>query len=150
VSDIVVELALPQVIRLGDQASLSKTISESDVHLFAALSLDYNPVHLDDSFAAQTRFGRRIVHGAIGMALVSAVLGTKLPGPGSIYVSQTVQYKAPVYIGDTVTASVKVIKVRPDRNLLTLQTEVHTQNGTLVLTGESLILLERDGVIITE
>lgn len=149
-TDTVVDVALPAVIRPGDSAALAKTITDSDVLQFAALTLDTNPVHLSDSFAADTRFGQRIVHGLFSAGLISAVLGTRLPGPGSVYVSQTLHYKAPVYIGDTVTARVTVTKVRPERRLLSLLTEVHRQDGTLVLTGESLILLDRTDVRIEE
>lgn len=147
-SDKVVDLLPPSTIRLGDHASLTKTISDHDVRQFADLSLDYNPVHLNDTFAEHSRFGRRIVHGALAAGLVSAVLGTRLPGPGSIYVSQTFQYKAPIYIGDTITATVTVTKVRPERRLFVLQTDVQTQTGTIVLTGEAVIILDRADVMI--
>ncbi len=88
---------------LGETASLTRTVTESDIQQFADLVGDYNPVHVDDAFAKKTQFGRRIAHGMWGVSLISAVLGTRLPGPGTIYLSQTIQFLAPMYPGDTVT-----------------------------------------------
>lgn len=139
-------LLVPTEIYVGQTASLTKTITERDVQDFARLSLDVNPVHLNKNYARHTRFGRRIAHGFLTAGLVSAVLGTRLPGPGSIYLSQFLQFKAPVYHGDTITARVEVTAIRPERKILTLRTDVYNQNGTLILTGESVILLDRDDV----
>ena len=127
---------------LGETASLSKTISESDVQQFAELVGDKNPVHIDDTFAKRTRFGRRIAHGMWGVSLISAVLGTQLPGPGTIYLSQTIQFLAPVYLGDTVTAQVTVVKVREDKPIVTLETLCQNQSGEVVVKGEALVLVE--------
>jgi phosphate acetyltransferase len=126
----------------GDTASLSKTISQDEIDRFAELTGDENPVHVDESAAQKTRFGRRIAHGMWGASLVSAVLGTKLPGPGTIYLSQTIKFSAPVYPGDSVTATVKVVKVREDKKIVTLETVCENQNGDLILSGEALVLVE--------
>jgi len=139
-------LVFPTEIRVGQSASLTKTITGRDVCDFARLSLDVNPVHLNEEYARRTRFGRRIAHGLLPAGLISAVLGTQLPGPGSIYLSQTLQFKAAVYFGDTITARVEVIRIRPERKILTLRADVYNQHQTLVLTGESVILLDRDDV----
>lgn len=128
---------------LGEMASLTRTITESDVQQFAELVGDYNPVHVDDTFAKKTRFGRRIAHGMWGVSLISAVLGTRLPGPGTIYLSQTIQFLAPVYSGDTVTAQVTVLKVREDKPIVTLELLCQNQDGEVVLKGEAVVLVER-------
>ncbi|MBS0544760.1 MAG: MaoC family dehydratase, partial [Proteobacteria bacterium] len=96
-------------------AALSKTVSEADILMFAGVSGDTNPVHLDGEFAASTMFGGRIAHGMLSAALISAVFGTRLPGPGCIYLSQTLKFKAPVKIGDTVVARVTVKELKPEK-----------------------------------
>lgn len=132
-------------LKEGDSASLSKTITIEDIVKFAELTGDVNPVHLDEEFAKKTRFGGRIAHGMFGVSLVSAVLGTKLPGPGTIYLSQTIKFQAPVYPGDTVTATVKVVKVREDKPIITLETVCTNQKGDVVMSGEAAALLEAVG-----
>ncbi len=126
----------------GDTATLAKTVTQSDIEQFAKLVGDMNPVHVDPDFAKKTRFGRRIAHGMWGLSLISAVLGTKLPGPGTIYLSQTVKFRAPVFPGDTLTAKVKVLQVRQDKPIITLETNCENQKGELILTGESVVLVE--------
>jgi acyl dehydratase len=126
----------------GETAKLVKTITQSDIEQFAELVGDRNPVHVNPDFAKRTRFGRPIVHGMWGLSLVSAVLGTKLPGPGTIYLSQTVQFKAPVFAGDTLTAKVKVLEVRQDKPIVKLETTCENQKGELILMGESVVLVE--------
>ena len=128
-------------LTVGATASRSKTFTEDDVRFFAHLSGDANPVHLDEAYAASTRFGRRIVHGMFTAALISAVLGNDLPGPGTIYLSQTLQFKAPVYLGDTVTATVEVTRIREERGIVTLATTCTRQDGTVVLVGEAVVLV---------
>jgi 3-hydroxybutyryl-CoA dehydratase len=98
-------------LKVGDSASLTKTITDADIRAFAELSGDRNPIHLDDEYAATTRFGRRIAHGMLTASLISTVLGTELPGIGTVYLSQNSQFVAPVYPGDTVTARVTVRKI---------------------------------------
>ncbi len=126
----------------GETATLAKTITQSDIEQFAKLVGDMNPVHVDPDFAKKTRFGRPIAHGMWGLSLISAVLGTKLPGPGTIYLSQTVKFRAPVFPGDTLTAKVKVLQVRQDKPIITLETNCENQKGELILTGESVVLVE--------
>ena len=128
-------------IRVGDSGSLSKVVTELDVLNFAEASGDRNPVHLDKVFASRTRFGRRIAHGILVAGLISAVLGMRLPGPGCIYISQTLQFRAPVYFGDTITATVEVIKVRDDKPIITLRTVCVNQDSQIVIEGEAVMLL---------
>jgi 3-hydroxybutyryl-CoA dehydratase len=132
---------LPEV---GTQASLSRTITEEDIHLFAEVSGDRNPIHLDPEYAERTLFGKRIAHGFLIGSLISAVLGNDLPGPGSIYLGQTLKFLAPIHIGDTVTVIVKVVAVREDKRIVTLHTECTNQHGSLVLSGEATITYMRE------
>ncbi len=125
-------------LQVGDRAVLSKTITENDVVEFARLTMDSNPLHLDDEYAKRTRFGGRIAHGMLGAGLISAVIGTKLGGP--IYLGQTVRFLKPVRIGDTLTATAEVIAVRQDKNIATLKTIVTNQEGVEVITGEATVL----------
>ena len=129
----------------GQTASLEKTVTEQDVVAFAAISLDDNPIHLDEAYAKTTRFGARIAHGMIAASLVSAVIGTRLPGNGTVYLSQTLAFKAPVMLGDTITATATIKAVRPDKPILTLETVVTRQDGTVILTGEAVVLAPRVG-----
>jgi len=127
-------------IQVGDTASMTKQISDKDVRTFAEISGDKNPVHLDDEFAAQTFFKKRIAHGALSGALISAVLGMVMPGPGTIYLSQTLNFKAPVYIGEEITARLEVTAYRANKRITTLKTEVINQEGKLVLDGEAVVI----------
>lgn len=126
----------------GETAKLIKTVTQSDIEKFAELVGDRNPVHVNPEFAKKTRFGRPIAHGMWGLSLVSAVLGTKLPGPGTTYLSQAVQFRAPVFAGDTLTAKVKVLEVRQDKPIVKLETTCENQKGELILKGESVVLVE--------
>ena len=128
--------ALPAV---GTRATHERTITDDDIVRFAEVSGDRNPVHLDADYAARSPFGQRIAHGFLIGSLISAAIGMDLPGPGSIYLGQTLKFVAPVHIGDTVTVSVEVIKVREDKRLITLRTDCTNQNGTLVITGEATV-----------
>lgn len=132
----------PKALELGMSASLSKRIEEADIIAFANLSGDLNPVHLVDSYAEKTRFKGRIAHGMLSASLISAVLGTKLPGPGTIYLSQSLRFKAPVAIGDTITATATVTAQKEDRPIYTLETVCVNQEGIRVLEGEAVILYE--------
>ncbi|HJQ30727.1 MAG TPA: MaoC family dehydratase [Pyrinomonadaceae bacterium] len=127
--------------KVGDAATRTKTITDEDIRAFAELSGDRNPVHLDDEYAAQTRFGRRIAHGMIAASLVSAALANELPGPGSVYLSQTLRFTAPVFPGDTVTARVEVTKVREGKPIITLETVCTNERGERLLEGEAVVLL---------
>jgi acyl dehydratase len=134
------------MFKLGDRAEISKRIEERDVHAFADTVGDHNPLHLDAAFASTTRFGKPIAHGFLAASLISAVLGNKLPGKGTIYLSQTLQFRAPVYIGDTVTASVLIVDVRTDKPIITLDTKCTNQKGDLLITGQAVVLLEIAGL----
>jgi 3-hydroxybutyryl-CoA dehydratase len=131
------------MIQTGDCASLSKTFSEKDVLTFAEISGDRNPVHIDAAFASSTRFERQLVHGMLTAGLISAVLGMQLPGPGSIYLKQELNFRAPVYFGDTITATVTVIKVREDKPIITVETICTNQDGETVIDGEAVLMLPR-------
>jgi 3-hydroxybutyryl-CoA dehydratase len=128
-------------IKIGDRAELRRTISDDDIRAFARITGDANPVHLDDAFAASTRFGRRIAHGMLGGGLISAVLATKLPGPGSIYLSQSLEFRAPVYPGDSITAHAEVVAVRLDKPVVSLRTWCVNDAGVIVLEGEAVLLV---------
>jgi 3-hydroxybutyryl-CoA dehydratase len=127
----------------GDNASRTTTITDEMIRTFAELSGDNNPVHLDDAYAAGTRFGRRIAHGMIAAGLISAALANDLPGPGTVYLSQTLQFKGPVYPGDTITTTVEVKSVRPDKPIVTLNTFCKNQNDVVVLEGEAVVLVRK-------
>ena len=132
--------------QLGEQASFTKTVTEADVTTFAGLIGDFNPLHVDAEYARKSRFGRRIAHGIFTAGLISAVLGNKLPGTGAIYLSQQLEFLAPVFIGDTVTATAEVIAWRADKRIITLKTEATKQDGTQVVTGKAVLLVERPGL----
>ena len=141
-SDSVQNLApLPSI---GSQAVLSRTITEDDILLFALVSGDHNPIHLDAGYAERSFFGKRIAHGFLIGSLISAVLGNDLPGPGSIYLGQTLKFLAPIHIGDTVTVTVKVVARRQEKRIVTLHTEGTNQQGTLVLSGEATVKYMRE------
>jgi acyl dehydratase len=127
------------MLKIGDSASTSKQFSDADVRDFAAISGDRNPIHLDDNYAAETQFKRRIVHGMLTSGLISAVLGMQLPGPGSIYLKQTLNFRAPVFIDDTIKAVVTVTHVRDDKPIVTLDTKCFNQDDTVVLDGEAIL-----------
>jgi 3-hydroxybutyryl-CoA dehydratase len=126
---------------LGQVAEVSRTISAADIDAFAQLTGDDNPVHLDEAFAAQTQFGGRIAHGMLSAGLISAVLGTQLPGPGAIYLGQSLRFVAPVRPGDTITARVEVIELWPEKRRIRLQTTCTNQEGETVIHGDAQMLL---------
>lgn len=127
-------------LEIGMTASRTRLITADDIALFAQASGDFNPVHLDDEAAAQSTFGRRVAHGMLTLSIISAILGNDLPGPGSIYLGQEVKFKAPVYIGDTVTATVTLTAYRAERRIATFSTTATNQDGTLLLTGEAVVM----------
>jgi acyl dehydratase len=129
-------------VQVGDQATLTRAITDDMVVAYADLVGDHNPVHLDDAFAATTRFGRRIAHGMLVAGLISTVIAADLPGPGSVYLGQTLQFKAPVYLGDTITVRVKAIKVREDKPIVTLATVCTNQDRQNVIEGEAVVLVQ--------
>ncbi len=127
-------------IVVGQTATYSKTLSERDVILFAACSGDVNPVHLDKAYAATTVFGEPIGHGMWTGALVSAAIATRLPGPGSVYRSQSLSFKQPVKIGDTVTVTLTVAEIKERVKLVTLECEAHNQDGKLIAKGTAEVI----------
>ncbi|MBV9734776.1 MAG: MaoC family dehydratase [Acidisphaera sp.] len=127
-------------LAVGMSASLGKTITESDVQMYATVSSDTNPVHLDEAAAAASVFKQRVAHGMLSAGLISAVLGTQLPGPGTIYLGQTLKFRAPVKIGDTVTATAEVTALDPAKRRATLRT-ICTVDGKPVIEGEATVLV---------
>lgn len=128
-------------LKIGDKFSTSKQITDSVVRAFAELSGDFNPIHLDDEFAAKTRFGRRIAHGMISGALISAVLGYEFKERKVVYLSQTLKFTAPVFLDDTVTATATVANIREDKPVVTLETVCTNQKGETVVKGEAVVMI---------
>ena len=126
-------------LAIGMSASVGKTITEADILMFAAVSMDTNPVHLNAEVAATSQFKERIAHGMLSAGLISAVLGTRLPGPGTIYLGQTLRFRRPVKIGDTVTATCEVTALDSAKKQATLKT-VCTVSGKTVIEGEAVVL----------
>ena len=122
-------------IKVGDSAQISKTITESDIELFARVTGDFNPVHLDQAYAEKTMFKGRIAHGLLSVGLLSSILGNVLPGYGTIYLSQEVKFLTPVRIGDTITARVEVIELIPEKNKAKFRTTCINQDGKMVIDG---------------
>ncbi len=131
---------MAEAFGVGQVARVAKTITEADILLFAAVSTDTNPVHLDAEAAAASPFKERVAHGMLSAGLISAVLGTKLPGPGTIYLGQTLRFRAPVKIGDTVTAEAEVTAFDPEKRRATLRTTCRVQ-GKVVIEGEAQVLV---------
>lgn len=130
--------------QVGDSAETTKVFSEEDVFLFAGITGDRNPIHISREYAAKTRFGERIAHGILTAGLISAVIGMKLPGPGCLYVSQTLEFLAPVRIGDEITARVEIVEVISEKRLR-LGTQCMNQRKEVVLRGEAVIVPPRTG-----
>jgi len=126
-------------LHVGQTASVGKTITEADILLFSAVTTDTNPVHLNAEIAAQSVFKERVAHGMLSAGLISAVLGTRLPGAGTIYMGQTLRFRAPVRIGDTVTATVEITALDAEKKRATLKTTC-TVAGKVVIDGEATVL----------
>lgn len=129
-------------LKVGMRESFEKTFTEKDVEQFAELSGDVNPVHLNDDFAATTMFKKRIVHGALTGSLISTVLGTKLPGPGAIFISQTMKFLAPVYMNDTVCAEVEILEINEEKRRVVFKVQCLVGEKA-VLKGEAVIMVDR-------
>jgi len=127
---------------LGDSARLTKTFTLDDVKLFSEISKDKNPIHLEEEYAQRAGFESRIVHGMLVASLISAVVAQRLPGPGSIYLSQTLNFKSPAYIGDEVTAEVEIKDIKKDK-IYTLRTRCLSKDGKTLVDGEALVLCEK-------
>jgi len=126
-------------LEVGDSSEFSKTISEADVYLYAGISGDLNPAHINEVYAQGTFFKNRIAHGMLTASFISAVIGMQLPGPGTIYMGQTLEFLAPVRINDTVTARVEVIEKMDDKKRVRLATTCVNQHGTKLISGEALV-----------
>jgi 3-hydroxybutyryl-CoA dehydratase len=135
-------LSTPEFER-GQKATWTKTIAEADVYAFAGITGDFNPLHVDREYAAGSRFGERISHGMLTAGLISAVLGMGLPGPGGIFLSQSLKFLKPVRFGDTITAEAEVLSYRADRRILTVRTTCTNQRGEAVIEGEAVLLVEK-------
>jgi 3-hydroxybutyryl-CoA dehydratase len=133
-----IELAYDD-INVGDEASLTRTITEAHIVIYAGLTGDWNPVHADAEHAAQSMFGERIAHGMLVAGLISAVLGSQLPGPNSIYLGQDLSFVAPVKIGDTVKVVVTVTEKRDDKRIIKLRTTACNQRGEMVIKGMAVV-----------
>jgi 3-hydroxybutyryl-CoA dehydratase len=125
-------------LSVGQKASFGKTITEADIVLFAAVTGDTNPMHLNEEYAKNSFFGERIAHGMLAAGLITKVMGTQLPGPGTIYMSQSLRFRAPVRIGETVTATVEITALNAEKHRATLRT-VCSVKGEPVLEGEALV-----------
>jgi acyl dehydratase len=130
-------------LTVGQAAEYARQITDREIKAFAEITGDFNPVHLDEEAAAKTRFGGRIAHGMLSAGLISAAIATTLPGPGSIYLAQTMRFTAPVRIDDTVTVTLTVTELL-SKNRLKLSTVCRNQHGDMVLDGEATILMEQD------
>jgi 3-hydroxybutyryl-CoA dehydratase len=126
-------------LNVGDSDRFSKTVTDTDIYLFAGVTGDFNPAHIDEAYAQTTFFKTRIAHGMLSAGFVSAVIGMRLPGPGTVYMRQTLDFLAPVRIGDTVTATVEVIEKMDDKKRVRLRTTCVNHEGTRVLDGEAMV-----------
>ena len=126
---------------VGEEASFSKTFTQEDVELFGRLSGDTNPIHLDEAYAQMTRFKGRIIHGALVVSLISTVLGTTLPGPGAIYLNQTVSFRAPARANQRLTAKVRVTAWNEVKGRITIAGEVITDSGEQIIRCESELVM---------
>ena len=131
-------------MQAGDSASFTKTVTETDVILYAGITGDFNPAHVDDVEAKKGMFGARIAHGMLSAGFISNVLGTTLPGPGTIYMGQELRFTKPVFIGDTVTATVTVQELNLEKNRVKLETVVKNQDGEDVITGFATVMPPRE------
>jgi 3-hydroxybutyryl-CoA dehydratase len=132
---------VPEPLLVGQTASFRKTVTETDVVLFAGVTGDTNPAHLDQVWAEQSSFGGRIAHGMLSAGFISAVLGTRLPGPGTIYLEQSLRFTRPVRIGDTVTATAEIVEIIPAKRRVRLTTTCTNQNGEVVVKGEAVVMV---------
>ncbi|MCA1786915.1 MAG: MaoC family dehydratase [Desulfobacteraceae bacterium] len=126
-------------IKEGEKAEIAKTVSEADVYSYAGITGDLNPAHINEEYAKKTFFKTRIVHGMLLGGFISAVIGTRLPGPGTIYLSQELHFKAPVQFGDTVTAEVEIKEIIHEKNRVILATKCTNQDGKLLVDGTAVV-----------
>ncbi|MEO6396840.1 MAG: MaoC family dehydratase [Tepidiformaceae bacterium] len=133
-------MATYEAIQIGDSAQFTKTLSETDIYLFAGITGDMNPAHVDAVSAADGMFKQRIAHGMLTASFISTVIAMQLPGPGTIYAGQNLQFKAPVFIGDTVTARIQCSEKLEARKWVRFKTTVCNQDGTVVVEGEATVI----------
>ena len=126
---------------IGRGEHVSKTLTEADVHTYANLVGDFNPLHVNAEYARRSRFGRPTAHSMLAAGMISALLDNHLPGPGSVYLSQQMEFLAPIYIGDTITARVEVTAWQPEKNLITLRTDCYNQEDRQVITGQAVLMV---------
>lgn len=126
-------------LAIGQKEFVQKTISETDIYLYAGITGDLNPAHVNEEYAKNTFFKGRIAHGMLTAGLISAVIGMKLPGPGTIYMSQDLKFTAPVRIGDTIKAEGEIIEINKERNIAVIKTTCTNQDGVVVLTGTATV-----------
>lgn len=131
-------------MQVGDSASFTKTVSEHDVYTYAGVSGDFNPAHVNEVEAQKGMFGKRIAHGMLSAGFISTVLGTQLPGPGTIYMGQDLRFTKPVFFGDTITATVTVAELIPEKNRAILDTVCTNQNGEVVIKGKATVMPPKD------
>ena len=137
------EIAKYEDIKIGQHAEYVRTVTSEDIEMFGQVSGDYNPLHFNEDWAKTTMFKGRIAHGILTATYVSTVIGMKLPGPGTIYISQNMKFRRPVRIGDTITARVEVINRNNEKEFLTLKTVCINQEDKVVLDGEAVVMLMR-------
>lgn len=128
-------------LKIGDKFTRERLVTDELIRAFAEVSGDFNPIHLDEDFAKNTRFGKRIAHGMLSGALISAVLGNEFQAMKIVYLSQTLRFTAPVFIGDTVTTTTTVRHIREDKGIVTCETVCTNQNGETLVTGEAKIMI---------
>jgi len=126
-------------LQIGQTAEFSKTVSETDIYLYAGITGDFNPAHVNEAYAQNTFFKTRIAHGMLTAGFISAIIANQLPGPGTIYLQQTLSFLAPVRIGDTITGRVEVLECIAEKNRVRLKTTCQNQDGVVVLQGEGLV-----------
>jgi 3-hydroxybutyryl-CoA dehydratase len=131
------------MLKIGDESAHEFTVSDEVIREFSELTGDRNPLHLDEEFARTSRFGRRIAHGMIAASQISAAIANTLPGPGSIYLKQNLQFVAPVFIGDVVTTKLRIVSIKENKPVATIETICENQHGEIVLKGEAVVLFQQ-------
>ncbi len=126
-------------LQIGDVAEFAKTVTETDIYLYAGITGDFNPAHVNEAYAKNTFFKTRIAHGMLSAGLISAIIANQLPGPGTIYLKQELNFLAPVHMGDTITGRVEVIEVNAEKNRVRLKTSCSNQDGVMVISGEGVV-----------
>jgi 3-hydroxybutyryl-CoA dehydratase len=126
-------------IKVGDTAEFAKTVTETDIYLYAGITGDFNPAHVNEVYAKNTFFKTRIAHGMLTAGFISAIIANQLPGPGTIYLKQDLSFLAPVHIGDTITGRVEIVELIPEKNRVRIKTTCSNQDGVIVISGEGLV-----------